>query len=175
VPKQALRDHAYNIREMIREDWPAVRAIYDEGIATGNATFQTESPSWEAWDSDHLPTCRLVAHEADAVLGWAALSTVSGRCVYAGVAEVSVYIAAEARGRGLGKRLLTALVAESEKNEFWTLQAGIFPENRPSLAIHEQCGFRVVGVRDRLGQMHGRWRDVILMERRSATVGVPGS
>ena len=169
------------IRAMTPADWPAVRAIYEEGIATGNATFQSAAPAWEAWDAGHRGECRLVAVDAghvavDAghVAGWAALSGVSSRCVYAGVAEVSVYIAASARGRGIGRRLLEELVLESEREGFWTLQAGIFPENEASVALHRRCGFRVVGLRERLGQMNGRWRDVLLLERRSAAVGVEG-
>ena len=151
-------------------DWPEVRAIYLEGIATGNATFQKTAPEWEEWDTGHLAQCRLVARGDGQVAGWAALSRVSARAVYAGVAEVSVYVAARARGQGVGRLLLGALVAESERVGVWTLQAGIFPENRASLALHESAGFRVVGVRERLGCMDGRWRDVVLMERRSAAV-----
>lgn len=154
------------------EHWPAVRAIYAEGIATGTATFTTEPPTWEAWDSGHLPTCRLVATDEDGpVLGWVALSPVSGRCVYAGVAEVSVYVAAAARGRGVGLALMQALVAESEKHGLWTLQAGIFPENAASLRLHEAVGFRVVGRRERIGQLRGAWHDTLLLERRSTVVG----
>ena len=154
--------------------WPAVRAVYLEGIATGNATFTTEAPLWEAWDASHLPTCRLVAlapATPAAVWGWAALSPVSGRCVYAGVAEVSVYVAAAARGRGVGRALLAALVAASEAQGLWTLQAGIFPENTASLRLHEAAGFRLVGRRERIGQLRGQWRDTLLLERRSAVVG----
>jgi L-amino acid N-acyltransferase YncA/uncharacterized protein (DUF952 family) len=158
---------------MTPPDWPAVRAIYEEGIATGDATFQTEAPSWDEWDAGHLPECRLVSlDDADTIVGWAALSRVSSRCVYAGVAEVSVYVAASARGTGIGRPLLEALVAASERRGLWTLQAGIFPENVASLTLHERCGFRVVGRREKLGQMRGRWRDVLLLERRSASVGV---
>jgi len=157
---------------MTTDDWPAVRTIYEEGIATGNATFQSSAPSWEDWNSEHVPKCRLVATEAGRVIGWAALSPVSSRCVYKGVAEVSVYVAAQARGRGIGLRLLKELVLVSERNGFWTLQAGVFPENAPSVAVHQRCGFRVVGIRERLGEMDGRWRDVLLLERRSSTVGV---
>lgn len=155
------------LEPMREEDWPAVKAIYEEGIATGLATFETEAPSWEAWDEDHLATCRLVARERDQVEGWAALSPVSGRCVYAGVAEISVYVAASARGRGVGKALLSQLIKESEAAGIWTLEAGIFPENKASLALHKACRFRQVGYRERLGQLNGLWRDVILMERRS--------
>jgi len=152
--------------------WPAVRAIYAEGMATGTATFATEPPTWEDWDAGHLPTCRLVAaDEAGAVLGWVALSPVSGRCVYAGVAEVSVYVAAAVRGRGVGLALMQALVTESEKNGLWTLQAGIFPENAASLRLHEAVGFRQVGRRERIGQLRGVWHDTLLLERRSAVVG----
>ena len=152
-------------------DWPAVRAIYEEGIATGHATFQQEAPAWEQWDAGHLPGCRLVAARSRVVVGWAALSRVSSRDVYAGVAEVSIYVAAGARGGGIGRQLLDALVAESERAGIWTLQAGIFPENLPSLTLHERCGFRVVGRREKLGQMDGRWRDVLLLERRSRSAG----
>jgi L-amino acid N-acyltransferase YncA len=161
------------IEPMTERDWPAVCAIYEAGIATGHATFQTETPRWDAWDRGHLPTCRLVARDdAGEVLGWAALSPVSARPVYAGVAEVSVYVGADARGKGLGRLLLVALIAASEADGRWTLQAGIFPENVPSLRLHESCGFRVVGRRKRIGQHYGRWRDVLLLERRSRAVGV---
>ena len=154
------------------DHWPAVRAIYAEGMATGTATFATEPPTWEAWDTSHLPTCRLVAaDEAGQVLGWAALSPVSSRCLYAGVAEVSVYVAAAARGRGVGLALLRELVIESEQNGLWTLQAGIFPENPASLRLHEAVGFRRVGRRERIGQLRGVWHDTLLLERRSAAVG----
>ena len=160
---------------MTSHDWAAVRAIYEDGIATGNATFQSEAPAWDAWDAGHLKACRLVAVESDAVLGWAALSAVSSRCVYVGVAEVSVYVSASARGKGVGRQLLAELIAQSERNGFWTLQAGIFPENTASVALHERCGFRVVGRRERLGKVNGRWRDVLLLERRSTTVGIEGA
>jgi L-amino acid N-acyltransferase YncA len=152
-------------------DWEAVREIYLEGIATGHATFETGAPSWEKWDADHLRAARLLARRGPAVLGWAALSPVSGRCVYAGVAEVSVYVGAAARGQGVGRVLLEALVRTSEGEEIWTLQAGVFPENVASLALHRRCGFREVGRRERLGKLGGAWRDVILLERRSPTVG----
>jgi L-amino acid N-acyltransferase YncA len=174
----------YPILPMPPELWPAVREIYREGIATGDATFETELPDWQKWDSGHRKDCRLVAlapFEKDSelvvplekltVLGWAALSPVSARRVYAGVAEVSVYVSAAARGRGVGKTLLQALVQESEVNGIWTLQAGIFPENIASIAIHESCGFQKVGVRRRLGRLRDTWRDVLLLERRSAVVG----
>ena len=153
------------------EDWERVRAIYDEGIATGHATFETAAPPWQTWDSDHLRQARFVARDGPAVLGWAALCPVSGRCVYAGVAEVSIYVAAAARNRGVGRDLLQALIRSSEAEGIWTLQAGVFPENVPSLALHRRCGFREVGRRERLGKLGGTWRDVILLERRSSMVG----
>jgi phosphinothricin acetyltransferase len=153
------------------EDWPRACAIYVEGIATANATFETEAPEWEQWDRAHLPHSRLAARSGGELLGWAALSPVSGRCVYAGVAEVSLYVAAAARGQGVGRALLRALVRASEAHGIWTLQAGIFPENAASLAVHCACGFREVGRRERIGRMDGRWRDVLLLERRSERVG----
>jgi L-amino acid N-acyltransferase YncA len=156
---------------MTPQDWGAVRAIYLEGIATGDATFATSAPEWEEWDSSHLPICRLVVRSGD-VLGWVALSPVSQRAVYRGVAEVSVYIAERARGKGIGAVLLRALIRDSEREGIWTLQAGIFPENEASVRLHERAGFRIVGVREKVGSMGGRWRDVILMERRSAVVGM---
>lgn len=160
------------IRSMASADWPAVREIYREGIESGNATFETVVPEWEAWSEGKHPTVRLVACDGDEVLGFATISLVSKRPVYAGVGEVMVYVAARARGRGIGRELLDALVAASESAGFWTLQAGIFPENAASLLAHERAGFRVVGRRARIGRFHdGRWRDTILLERRSDTVG----
>lgn len=153
------------------DDWPEVRRIYGEGIATGNATFETEIPSWEAWNAAHRRDCRLVVRDGANLLGWAALTPVSGRCVYGGVADLSVYIAAAARGRGVGRALLTSLIQESEHQGIWTLQAGIFPENEASLRLHRALGFRDVGRRERIGRMNGAWRDVMLLERRSAVVG----
>jgi phosphinothricin acetyltransferase len=161
-----------DLAPMAAGDWPDVRAIYLEGIATGNATFERSAPEWDAWDAAHLKPSRLVAREGSRVLGWAALSPVSGRCVYAGVAEVSVYVAERSRGRGVGFLLLSELVRASERNGIWTLQAGVFPENQASIAIHRKAGFRIVGNRERLGSMDGRWRDVVLMERRSAVTGI---
>ena len=156
---------------MAERDWREVRAIYESGMATGHATFQTAAPSWEDWDRGHLSSCRLVARDdAGIVIGWAALSPVSARPVYAGVAEVSVYVHPDWHGRGVGTSLLAALVVSSERHGFWTLQAGIFPENAASMALHAACGFRVVGTRERIGRHHGRWRDVVLLERRSRTV-----
>jgi L-amino acid N-acyltransferase YncA len=155
---------------MSRAHWPAVAAIFAEGIATGQATFETQVPSWEEWDADHLPGQRLVAIDGDEVVGWAALSPTSGRCVYRGVAEVSVYVAERARGRGVGTRLLEALVTQAERAGIWTVEAGIFPENGASVALHRRAGFRVVGTRERLGMLDGSWRDVLLLERRSPHV-----
>jgi L-amino acid N-acyltransferase YncA len=162
----------FSIEKMKPEDWQAVKAIYQDGIATGNATFETEVPDWDEWNESHLVDCRLVARAGDQIVGWAALSPVSGRCVYAGVAEVSVYVVALARGMGIGKALLGHLCQESEQASIWTLEAGIFSENRASVAIHKACGFREVGYRERLGQLGHVWRDVILMERRSKVVGI---
>jgi L-amino acid N-acyltransferase YncA len=155
---------------MTPDDWPRVRAIYEAGIATGNATFETDAPTWEAWDRGHLAAPRLVAGRGGNVLAWAALSPVSDRCVYEGVAEVSVYVDPLVAGKGVGKAVLSALVEASEAAGIWTLQTGIFPENEASLALHQRCGFRVVGRRERIGRMGDRWRDVIFMERRSPTV-----
>jgi len=152
--------------------WPAVSDIYRQGIETGMATFETEVPDWDSWDESHLEHSRLVARDGEEILGWAALSPVSDRCVYGGVAEVSVYVAAEARGRGIGTKLLEALAHASEENGIWTLQAGIFAENKSSIRIHERCGFRLIGRRERLGQLNGEWKDVMLLERRSDKVGV---
>ncbi|HMR64098.1 MAG TPA: N-acetyltransferase family protein [Anaerolineae bacterium] len=151
--------------------WPVVRAIFEEGLATGLATFETQTPIWEAWDQAHRPDCRLVAQLEEQVVGWAALSPVSRRQVYHGVAEVSIYLAARVRGQGFGKTLLLTLIAESERAGIWTLQATIFPHNHASIAMHEACGFRRVGVRERIAQRHGVWLDTTLLERRSPVVG----
>ncbi len=154
------------------EDWDAVRAIYREGIGTGNATFETDVPAWEAWDKGHLRACRLVAKADGRVVGWAALTPYSGRRAYAGVAGLSIYVSASARGQGIGRALLGALVEASEQAGLWTLQAGIFPENAASLALHRAHGFREVGRRERIGRLNGVWRDVVLLERRSKVVGI---
>lgn len=160
------------MRPMTDADGEDVLRIYRQGIETGDATFETEPPPWEEWDRTHLPHSRIVAEMDGRVAGWAALSPVSDRCVYGGVAEVSVYVARGARGKGIGLALLDALVAASEAEGIWTLQAGLFPENVASVRIHERMGFRVVGIRERLGQLAGVWRDVLLMERRSQVRGV---
>jgi len=153
-------------------DWPEVRRIYAEGIATGEATFETAAPGWEHWDEGHLPHSRLVARAADAIAGWAALSPVSKRAVYRGVAEVSVYIGAGHRGCGIGTRLLGALILESERNGIWTLQSSIFPENEASARLQARFDFRVVGRRERIARRDGRWRDTLILERRSHVTGV---
>lgn len=163
----------FEIERLQFEHWPDVRRIHREGIDTEEATFETEPPAeWRTFCEGHLPFGRVVAVSDDRVLGWAALTAVSDRCVYAGVAEVSIYVAAADRGRGVGSQLMRALIAEAEANGIWTLQAGIFPENEASVALHLGFGFRVVGRRERLGKLKGRWRDVLLLERRSASVGV---
>lgn len=160
-----------NIRSMQAGDWPAVKKIYRQGIDSGIATLETDVPEWEQWDASHLDHSRLVAGLNGITAGWAALSTVSDRCVYGGVAEVSIYVAASARGEGVGTALLQALIDHSEKNGIWTLQAGIFAENEISIELHKKCGFRVVGRREKLGCLHGQWKDIMLLERRSQKVG----
>ncbi|WP_090398063.1 GNAT family N-acetyltransferase [Natribacillus halophilus] len=160
------------IDNMRPEDWEKVRAVYREGIATGNATFQKEAPSWEEWNNNHLSKCRMVARFEDKILGWAALSPVSSRSVYAGVAEVRVYVSQMSKGKGIGGLLLKALIEQSEQNGFWTLQSGIFPENVASITLHKKYGFREVGRRERIGEMDGVWRDTILLERRSDKAGI---
>lgn len=156
----------YMIDQMTPNDWEQVRSIYLEGIRSGNATFETDAPSWERWDEGHLPIARLVMRVEEAVLGWAALSPVSKRAVYRGVTEVTVYVTESARGKGIGRALLEALIAESEKNGIWTLQASIFPENTASIELHLKCGFREVGRRERIAMLNGVWRDTLLFERR---------
>lgn len=160
------------LRTMSEIDSVSVLDIYKEGIVTNNATFQLEVPTYLEWDNGHLKTCRIVALLKNEIVGWAALSSVSGRCVYAGVAEVSVYVSKKFRGHKIGKQLLKQLIVESENEELWTLQAGIFPENIPSIKIHEQLGFRRVGYRERIGRMNGIWRDTILLEKRSKNIGI---
>jgi L-amino acid N-acyltransferase YncA len=164
-------NESISFEPLTSEHWPAVRSIYLQGIATGNATFQQAPPDWSEWDQAHLQACRWVAKVGSEVVGWAALAPVSSRPVYAGVAEVSIYVAEGMRGRGIGKHLLRKLIADSEAAGFWTLQAGIFPENAESVRLHLGADFRVVGARVRLGNLNGRWRDVILLERRSDLTG----
>jgi phosphinothricin acetyltransferase len=159
------------IEPLLPADWASVRDIYAEGIATGRATFEVEAPTWEQWDAGHLPSSRLVARCEGRIVGWAALSPVSHRPCYAGVAEVSVYVTASARGHGVGKALLQAVIAESERQGIWTLQGATFPENMASLRLQERCGFRVVGRRERVAQHFGVWRDTIITERRSSVAG----
>jgi phosphinothricin acetyltransferase len=154
------------------DDWPQVAAIYAEGIATHNATFETHVPDWDTWNRAHRTDCRLVARDGDQVLGWAAVSQVSSRYVYRGVVEHSIYITAATRGKGIGKALLKALIYASEAAGIWVIQTRIFPENVASLGLHKACGFREVGILERIGQMDGVWRDVVLLERRSKVVGV---
>ena len=154
------------IEQMRVNDWKQVREIYLEGIRSGNSTFETDAPSWEKWDENHLDIARLVMRDEETVIGWAALSPVSKRDVYRGVAEVTVYVTESARGKGIGRALLEALIAESETNGIWTLQASIFPENTASVELHLRCGFREVGRRERIAMLRGVWRDTILFERR---------
>jgi L-amino acid N-acyltransferase YncA len=167
MPKNPL----VTIRPMESRDWLSVRAIFLEGIATGNATFETEAPDWAEWDSKHLQAVRLVAEAGGAPVGWAALSPVSSRCVYSGVAELSIYVAAAMRGKGVGKALLAAVIAESEAKGYWTLRSGVFPENQASIALHRKFGFRIMGTQERIGKMGDRWRDVVILERRSTVAG----
>ena len=161
------------IRNMEKSDWPVVAEIYRQGIATGKATFQNEIPNYEEWNTAHIPRCRFVATDGETIVGWAALSGVSSRCVYAGVAELSIYIAENARGMGTGQILLNYLIQESEKAGFWLLQSGIMEDNVSSIKLHEKCGFRMVGYRERIGRdSNGKWRSTILMERRSQITGI---
>lgn len=158
------------IRLLTRDDWPAVERIYAEGIATGQATFETDTPTWEEFDVGRLPALRFVAVDDGEVVGWAALSPTSGRECYAGVAEHSVYVAAHARGRGVGKALMASLLRAADDAGIWTVQTSIFPENEASRALHERVGFRVVGRRERIAKLNGAWRDTLLLERRSSYV-----
>ena len=154
------------------KDWEKVCEIYTQGIETKNATFQVKAPNWQDWNNSHLNTCRIIAELSGEIVGWSALSPISSRCVYGGVAEVSVYVSNEYSGQKVGTKLLEKLIEESEKNGIWTLQAGIFPENEASLKIHTNLGFRTVGYREKVGKMNGIWRDTILLERRSTKVGI---
>ena len=159
------------VRNLTKDDWPQVRAIYAAGIAAGDATFELEPPDWADFDERHLSAHRFVACAGDgAVLGWATVSPTSRRLVYAGVVEASVYVDPAAAGRGVGRALLTALIESTEAAGIWTITAGVFPENVASLALHEALGFRRVGVRERIGRQRDRWRDVVLFERRSSKI-----
>jgi L-amino acid N-acyltransferase YncA len=160
-----------DIDAMTPADWEPVCAIYRDGIASGQATFETEPPSWEQWDAAHHPFARLVARSDGQILGWAALSPVSRRQCYAGVAEVSIYVGAAHRGRGIGRQLLLAVIAVSERQGIWTLQGATFAENEASRRLQRSCGFREIGRRERIAQLEGIWRDTILTERRSSVVG----
>jgi phosphinothricin acetyltransferase len=160
------------IRPLTAAHWPDAARIYEAGIATGNATFQTEAPSWEEWNKAHRPDCRLVAVCEDKIAGWAALSSVSARAVYAGVAEVSVYVDPAFRGQGVGDVLMKALIEESEAQGVWTLQSGVFPENAASMRLHQKHGFRTIGIKEKIGKMHSVWRDVAMLERRSRVAGI---
>lgn len=160
------------IQPMTADSWADVARIYESGIATKNATFETKAPDWDAWNKAHRQDCRLIALIDENIVGWAALSNVSSRCVYSGVAEVSVYIDSDFRGMGVGDRLMSDLISKSESNGIWTLQAGIFPENIGSLRLHEKHGFRLIGKKERIGKMDDTWRDVLQLERRSKIVGI---
>jgi phosphinothricin acetyltransferase len=162
---------SFAIDTLRADDWPEVRSIYQEGIDTGQATFEMQAPSWESWDAAHLSIARLVARQGGSVLGWAALSPVSRRECYRGVAEVSVYVRSSQRGRGIGLGLLEAAIAESERQGIWTLFGSTFPENEASLRLQAHCGFRIIGRRERIAQLRGVWRDTVLTERRSRIVG----
>jgi L-amino acid N-acyltransferase YncA len=170
VPGWGLSLKPVRIRELGRPDWPDVARIYTEGIATRNATFETEVPSWEEWDRGHLAEHRFVAVEGDEVVGWIALIPVSNRCCYAGVAEVSAYVDEAARGRGVGAALVEQLIPSTEAAGIWTLETGVFPENEASLALLKRSGFREIGVRERIGKLDGVWRDVVFLERRSEVI-----
>ena len=163
---------AVTIKPLQKEHWEQVKQIYESGIATGIATFETTAPSWEKWNDVHLTFARLVAVDNNEVVGWAALSPVSSRCVYGGVAEVSVYVADKHKGKGIGKLLLQKLIKESESNGIWTLQAGIFTDNVASVKLHEKVGFRVIGHREKIGKLNDIWKDNYILERRSKIVGI---
>ncbi|SIT98199.1 phosphinothricin acetyltransferase [Epilithonimonas bovis DSM 19482] len=160
------------IRPITKDNFPEVVEVYKQGLATNIATFQNDLPQWEDWNKGHLDFCRISIYENNKMLGWTALTPVSSRCVYAGVAEVSVYIAQNERGKGIGKILLNELIKQSEANGIWTLQSGIFSENQSSIRLHEKCGFRMVGFREKIGKKNGIWKDNILMEHRSKNIGV---
>ena len=160
------------ITEMQYADWVWVREIFIQGIRTANATFRTEAPTWEEWDKDHIPNCRFVAKQNDEVLGWVAFTSISSMRAFSGVVEVSIYIASSAAGKGVGSKLLQTIIDASEQYDIWTIQSMIFPENVASINLHRKFGFEEVGIRKRMGKLNGHWRDVVLLERRSNTIGV---
>lgn len=160
------------IRPFVKSDFPSVKDIYQQGIDSGDATFQEQAKDYDDWNESVLSNCRLVAENNRQIIGWAALSSASNRCVYSGIAEVSVYVSSNSQGSGVGNSLLESLIKASEEQGIWTLQAGIFPENKASIHIHSKNGFKVLGIRDKLGQMNGIWRDIVFMERRSKVVGL---
>lgn len=160
------------IKPITKENFPELVEIYGQGLATNIATFQNDLPTWEEWDKGHLVSCRISMYRNDEMLAWAALSPVSSRVVYSGVAEVSIYVSADARGKAIGEMLLNELIKQSESNEIWTLQSGIFAENQISIKLHEKCGFRMVGYREKIGRKNGVWKDTVLMERRSKIIGI---
>ncbi|PZU13749.1 MAG: N-acetyltransferase [Chryseobacterium sp.] len=160
------------IKPITKDNFSEVIEIYNQGLATNIATFQNDSPQWEEWNKGHLDFCRISIYDNDKMIGWASLTPVSSRCVYAGVAEVSIYIAQDERGKGIGKTLLTELIQQSEANYIWTLQSGIFAENERSIRLHEKCGFRLVGYREKIGKKNEIWKDNVLMERRSKNIGI---
>jgi phosphinothricin acetyltransferase len=161
-----------SIQLMTENSWTDVARIYESGIATKNATFESKVPDWDSWSKAHRKDCRLIALIEDKIVGWVALSNVSSRCVYSGVAEVSIYVDTFNLGKGIGDRLMTELTKESESNGIWTLKSGIFPENTASIRLHEKHGFRIIGNEERIGKMDDTWRDVLLLERRSKNVGI---
>ncbi|OPC74795.1 GNAT family N-acetyltransferase [Elizabethkingia miricola] len=160
------------IKPITKDNFSQVVEIYKQGLATNIATFQNDLPQWEEWDKGHLDFCRISIYKNKKMLGWTALTPVSSRCVYAGVAEVSVYTAQDERGKGIGTLLLNELIKQSETNGIWTLQSGIFSENQSSIKLHEKCGFRMVGYREKIGKKNGIWKDNVLMEHRSKNIGI---
>jgi phosphinothricin acetyltransferase len=158
------------IKNMLPQHWTEVSIIYKDGIETGLATFEKETPNWMDWDNNHLKVCRIIAVLNEKIVGWAALSPVSSRCVYGGIGEVSIYVAREFRGNKIGEKLLKKLISESEENRLWTIQSGIFPENINSIKLHEKVGFRKIGYREKIGELDGIWKDNILFEKRSKLI-----
>ena len=163
-------ENKIDLQRMLEEHWKKVASIYKDGIETGLATFEQEIPSWEIWDNNHLKVCRIIAVLNKKIIGWAALSPVSSRCVYGGIGEVSVYVSRGFRDKQIGEKLLRRLILESEENGLWTIQSGVFPENIASIKLHEKVGFRKIGYREKIGELDGVWKDNILLERRSKLV-----